>query len=89
MLDDSKENAGAEKDMLDVLWSYCMMERAAGWVAFCVSLPIFDAFRPKYLVCSFSVAAHGSSVAFCVGMKASCAVRVEHCVKDHPRVRSL
>lgn len=32
MLGDSKEKVGAERNLLDVLWSYCMMEKAAGWV---------------------------------------------------------
>lgn len=30
MLDDYTGEAGAEADMLDVLWSYCIMERVAG-----------------------------------------------------------
>lgn len=32
MLGDSKEKVGAERNLLDVLWSYCMMEEAAGCV---------------------------------------------------------
>lgn len=32
MLGDSKEKVVAERDLLDVLWSYCMMEEAAGYV---------------------------------------------------------
>lgn len=32
MLRDSKEKVAAERDLLDVLWSYCMMEQAAGCV---------------------------------------------------------
>lgn len=32
MLGDSKEKVVAERNLLDVLWSYCMMERAAGCV---------------------------------------------------------
>lgn len=32
MLGDSKEKAIAERNLLDVLWSYCMMEESAGCV---------------------------------------------------------
>ena len=34
MLGDSKEKIAAESNLLDVLWSYCMMERAAGCVPY-------------------------------------------------------
>lgn len=34
MLDDCKEHARAEKDLLDVLWNYCLMEKAAECVLF-------------------------------------------------------
>lgn len=30
MMDDYKEFAFAEKDLLDVIWNYCTMEKAAG-----------------------------------------------------------
>lgn len=32
MLGSSKESAVAETDLLDVLWSYCIMEKGAGYV---------------------------------------------------------
>ena len=32
MLEDGSEHVRAEKELLDVLWSYCVMERAAGCV---------------------------------------------------------
>lgn len=34
MLGNSKESAVAERDLLDVLWSYCIMETGAGCVVF-------------------------------------------------------
>lgn len=30
MLQDCREHVSDENDLLDVLWSYCLMERAAG-----------------------------------------------------------
>lgn len=36
MLGDNKESVIAERNLLDVLWSYCIMEQAAGCV---LSLP--------------------------------------------------
>lgn len=33
MLGDGKDHILAEKDLLEVVWSYCIMERAAGCVS--------------------------------------------------------
>lgn len=42
MLDDNKECALVEKDLLDVLWSYCMMEKAAGCVLVTFPFCLFE-----------------------------------------------
>lgn len=37
MVDGCKHEVNAEADMLDILWSYCVSERAAGYAYVCAA----------------------------------------------------